>query len=69
LLPHRAWQDTILVNFHAAPLMGIVAMLVSWVFLPAVGLLLGAAPFLRKHRQEFLCHQGRQYVALPPEMS
>jgi hypothetical protein len=48
LLPHRAWQDTILVNFHAAPLMGIVAMLVSWVFLPAVGLLLGAAPFLRK---------------------
>ena len=34
------------------PLIGVVAMLVSWVLLPAVGLLLGAVPFLRKHQAQ-----------------
>jgi len=33
---------------HAPPMIGVFLMLASWVLLPAVGLLLGAAPFLRK---------------------
>ena len=32
----------------APPVIGVVAMLVSWVLLPAAGLLIGAVPFLRK---------------------
>ncbi|MDR3676476.1 MAG: permease prefix domain 1-containing protein [Acidobacteriota bacterium] len=31
------------------PLIGVIAILVSWVLLPAVGLLIGAVPFLGKH--------------------
>jgi hypothetical protein len=33
---------------HAPPIAGVVAVLVSWVLIPAAGLLLGAVPFLRK---------------------
>jgi hypothetical protein len=32
---------------HAPPMIAVVAFLVSWVLLPAMGLLLGAVPFLR----------------------
>ena len=34
------------------PLIGVVIMLVSWGLLPAVGLLIGAVPFLRKHQAQ-----------------
>jgi len=33
---------------HAPPMIGVFVVLVSWVLLPAIPLLLGAAPFLRK---------------------
>jgi hypothetical protein len=33
---------------HAPPMIGVFLMLASWVLLPAVGLLLGAVPFLRR---------------------
>jgi hypothetical protein len=33
---------------HAPPMIGVLLMLASWVLLPAVGLLLGTIPFLRK---------------------
>ena len=35
-------------TLHAPPIIAVVAFLVSWVLLPAVGLLVGAVPFLRK---------------------
>ncbi len=38
---------------HAAPMMtGIFVLVVSWVLLPAAGLLLGAVPFLRKPQSQ-----------------
>jgi len=41
---HRQFAPTL----HAPPLTGLLVLLVSWILLPAVALLLGAAPFLRK---------------------
>jgi hypothetical protein len=35
-------------TLHAPPMIGVLVVLVSWVLLPAVGLLIGAVPFLRK---------------------
>ncbi|MGA3325721.1 MAG: permease prefix domain 1-containing protein [Terriglobia bacterium] len=37
---------------HAPPMIGVFLMLASWVLLPAVGLLLGAVPFLRSHEAQ-----------------
>jgi hypothetical protein len=39
-------------TLHVPLMVGVVAMLVSWVLLPAVGLLLGTVPFLRKSQPQ-----------------
>ena len=39
-------------TLHAPPMIGVLVVLVSWVLLPAVGLFLGALPFLRKHQPQ-----------------
>jgi hypothetical protein len=43
-----AGQQRILPPLHAPPMIGMIAVIVSWVLLPAIGLALGALPFLRK---------------------
>jgi len=48
LFLHGAGHGRIPRTVHAPPMIAVVAALVSWVLLPAVGLLLGAAPFLRR---------------------
>jgi hypothetical protein len=48
LFLHGAGHGRIPLTVHAPPMIAAVAALVNWVLLPAVGLLLGAVPFLRK---------------------
>lgn len=48
LLPNGLGQRRIPLALHAPPITGVLVLLASWVLFPAIGLLLGAAPFLQK---------------------
>jgi len=43
-----AGHRSIPLTLHAPPMIGMIVLIVSWVLLPAIGLALGALPFLQK---------------------